>query len=51
MQRTEGFGDAYEVAEGVRADLDGLLSSQPPLRKVLETYIKFLDSYITRLQS
>ncbi len=51
MQRTEGFGGAYEAAEAVRADLDGLLSTQPPLRNVLETYIKLLDNYITRLQS
>jgi len=51
VQRTDGLGDAYEVAEAVRGDLDGLLSKQPPLREVLETYIKFLDKYITALQS
>jgi len=51
MQRTERLGDAYEAAEAARADLDGLLAGQPPLRKVLETYIKFLDGYIQRLQS
>ena len=51
MQRTGGLGDAYKVAEAVRADLDGLLSNQPPLRKVLETYINFLNGYINRLQS
>jgi hypothetical protein len=50
MQRTDGLGDAYVAAEAVRGDLDGLLASQPPLRKVLETYINFLDAYITRLQ-
>jgi hypothetical protein len=51
MQRTSGLGDAYEAAEAVRSDLDGLLAKQPPLREVLKTYINFLDGYIKRLQS
>ena len=51
MQRTEGLGRAYEAAEAARADLDGLLQGKPPVRKVLETYIKFIDAYIVRLQS
>ena len=51
MQRTEGLGDAYVAAEAARAELDGLLSSQPPVRKVLETYVTFLDRYLERLQS
>jgi len=50
MQRTNGLGDAYVEAEAVRRDLDGLLFNQPPLRKVLETYINFLERYIKRLQ-
>jgi hypothetical protein len=51
MQRTNGLGDAYVEAEAVRRDLDGLLSNQPPLRKVIESYINFLERYIKRLQS
>jgi len=50
MQRTEGLGKAYEAAEAARAELDGLLQGKPPVRKVLETYIKFIDAYIVRLQ-
>jgi hypothetical protein len=51
MQRTDGLGDAYYAAEAARADLDGVLAKQPPLREVLSTYIEFLDGYITQLQS
>jgi hypothetical protein len=51
MQRTEGLGTAYEAAEAARVELDGLLQRKPSVREVLETYIKFIDAYIVRLQS
>ncbi len=50
MQKTAGLEDAYRTAETTRKDLDAILYDQPPLRKILETYIKFLDGYIIKLQ-
>jgi len=49
LQRTEGLGEALAVTEAVRESLDNVLSKQPPVREVLDAYIKALDDYIDKL--